>query len=156
RLDTQEERQLGHPLVEEWPPMNQNERAAAPFRDEVRTDDRLADTRRRHEHPDVVLEQRPSGLLLRGCELSVEPEPLGLATRALIIGLEGYSVAPKERVDIVTAPAWQTDEERQVFGARDHTRCHPCRQAHALLLVELRVLEGSETLELVDQRRRKA
>src|SRR5207249_6221529 len=44
RLDAQEERQLRQPLVEKRPSMDQDQRAAAPFRNEIRADDRLADS----------------------------------------------------------------------------------------------------------------
>ena len=42
---------------------------------------------------------------------------------------------------------------REIFGAGDHSRGERRRQSHALLLVELRILEGRNTLDLVEQRR---
>ena len=42
---------------------------------------------------------------------------------------------------------------REIFGAGDHPRGERSRQPHALLLVELRILEGRNTLDLVEQRR---
>ena len=58
-------------------------------------------------------------------------------------------------LELVAAAPRKRDVLRQFFGASDDARRGRGRKPHALLLVELGVLEGRQTLDLVDHRRGK-
>ena len=76
-------------MVEKRATVDQDQRAAAAFGDEVRADDRLAYAKRRHEHANVVPEQRTRGLLLYRRELAAESLPDRLAADALVVDFDG-------------------------------------------------------------------
>src|SRR5262249_61395481 len=54
RIEAEEHPELGHPLVEERLPMDEDERASSTCGYEVGPDDRLTDARRRHEDAGVM------------------------------------------------------------------------------------------------------
>ena len=54
RVEAEEHPELGHPLVEEWLPMDEDERASSTCGHEVGADDRLPDARWRHEDAGIV------------------------------------------------------------------------------------------------------
>ena len=54
RVEAEEHPELGHPLVEERLPMDEDEGAPPTCGHEVGADDRLPDARRRHEDAGVV------------------------------------------------------------------------------------------------------
>jgi len=132
----------------------QDQRAAVPLRHEVGADHGLADAGRRHEHANVVLKQRIHGFLLHGRQPPLESEAKGVAGHPLVLDLERDAVYPQQHLELGLASSRQAHELRQILGARDHSRRRRRREVHVLLLVELRVLEGREPLDLVDQRRR--
>ena len=63
---------------------------------------------------------------------------------------------PKQRLQLLATPAGQSDVIGEILGAGDHPRGERGRQPQALLLVELRILEGRQSLDLVQERRRPA
>lgn len=62
----------------------------------------------------------------------------------------------KERLQVRPASSWKANVLSQVFRAGDHPRRQRGGEAHALLLVELGVLEGGEPLDLVQEGRGQA
>lgn len=70
-----------------------------------------------------------------------------------LVGDDGcYAVLAQKRFEIGSAAAREGDAQWEVFGARYHPRCSDRRKPHALLSVELRILESREALDLVQQR----
>ena len=52
-FDTKENRQLRNPLVKQRTTVNEDQRARAALREEIRSNDRLSDSRRRNEDTDI-------------------------------------------------------------------------------------------------------
>src|SRR5258708_17872560 len=57
----------------------------------------------------------------------------------------------KQRLEICPAASRKSNVLRQFLRAGDHARRGRCRETHALPVVELVVLEGSQPLDLVEQ-----
>ena len=74
-LDVEEVAQPAHPLRHKRRLRHDDERREAALRDKVRSDDRLAKTRRRGEDAVLVLEQASRRLLLLGTERPLEGDP---------------------------------------------------------------------------------
>src|SRR4051812_1216581 len=81
-LDSEEHRELRHPLIEQRLSVYQHERIAGALRDQVCAQDGLPDSRRRHEDTDIVLQNRARGLLLDGRELSSKRDIQWIASLA--------------------------------------------------------------------------
>ncbi len=154
--DAEEQRQLRQPLIEKRAPVDQDQRAASALGHEVCANDGLACAGRRDEHTNVVLEKRAHGLLLDRCQLPAEAEAERFAGDALVLDFEGHTVLAQQRLELGLTASRQAHVLREILRARDHARGRGRGEAHALLLVELRVLEGREALDPVDQRRREA
>jgi len=77
----------------------------------------LTDAGRRHEHSDVVLEQRSCGFLLHRRQIPLKPESDRFARCALVVNLQGDAIAAQESLELALAAAWQTNELRQVLRA---------------------------------------
>ena len=60
----------------------------------------------------------------------------------------------KQLLQVADAATWESNVLRVVFGARDDARRERRRQSHLLPLVELRVLECREALDLIQERTR--
>ena len=151
-VDAEEHRKLCDPLVEKRPTMHEDEGAAASLRDQVGAEDRLADPGRRDEDPDVFLKEDLRGLLLDRRERALESNLQGLAPVTLIADDERDAVLREKSREIALASSRQRDVLRELFGAGDHPWGGGCRESHHLLLVELRVLKGGETLDPVQAR----
>ena len=151
-VDAEEHRKLCDPLVEVRPPVHEDEGAAAPLGDEVRSQDGLADSGRRDEDADVFLEENLRCLLLDRRERALESNVQGLAPVTLIADDERDAVFREKSREIALASSRQRDVLRELFGAGDHPWGGGCRESHHLLLVELRVLKGGETLDPVQAR----
>ena len=157
RLDAEEERELRAPLIEQRPAVHEDERAAV----------RVAAMRLRRR-PSC---RRPAGRRRRRCRARGErerPEPgrrVSSPWKETWIGSPASrlssrsSVTPCSRSNASRSgrhPRGRATCCRQVLGARDDPRRQRRRQPHALLLVELRVLEGGKPLDLVQERRGQA
>lgn len=57
-IDAEEDRELRDPLIQQRLPVDKDQRATGPRRDEIGADDRLTDARRRDEDTDVMREDR--------------------------------------------------------------------------------------------------
>ena len=97
RIEAEEHPELGHPLVEQRLPMDQDEGAPPACRHEVGPDHRLADARWRDEDAGVVCQEGPGGLLLDGGQLALEPEVERLACLTPILDGQAAARAAEER-----------------------------------------------------------
>lgn len=154
-VDAKKHAKLGNPLVEQRPPVHEDEGAAASLGDEVRSQDSLADSGRRDEDASVFLEKNLGCLLLDRRERSVESDPQGLAQMALVIDDESHAIVPEKIFKVAAASSWQCDVCWQFLGAGDHAWGCSRRGSHRLLLVELWILEGGKALDPVQEGRRK-
>ena len=134
--------------------MNQNQRATASFCNEVCSNDGLSDARRRNEDADVVREHGPYGAFLRRGQFAAKLNGQSVAGDSLIIDLEVDAVLSKKSLQVISTSSWQPNVLWKILGARNHARRQSSRESHALLLVELLVLECRQTLDLIDQGRR--
>src|SRR3989304_1875779 len=75
RVNAQEQGELCQPLVEKRAPVDQDQRAAAAFRDQVRANDGFAYTGWGDEDADVLCNERARGPLLQRRQLPLEPKP---------------------------------------------------------------------------------
>lgn len=112
RIDSQEERELRHPLVEQRSPMNEDECAPRALRDDVGADDGLAHARRRDKDAYVMSEHRIRGLLLQGCERPSEHVRQRLAELAPVLDPKRRAILLEERFDVGLTPPRQS----HVFG----------------------------------------
>ena len=71
----------------------------------------------------------------------------------LVLDVELHPVLAEQRLEVGLAAARDGEVLGEVLGAGDDPRRAARRQPHALLLVELGVLEGGEPLDLVEQGR---
>ena len=152
-IEAEEQRELRQPLIEKGLSMDEDQRAARSRCDEVRADHRLADARWRDEDACVVREQRASRRLLDSGQRAVEAKFELRSGHALVGDIERDAMHAEQLFEVGLAAARESQVFRQILGARDHSRRRRRRQAHALLLVELRILEGGEAFDLVQERR---
>jgi hypothetical protein len=136
--------------------MDQDQRAAPARGDEVRPDHRLADARWRDEDASVVGHESARGLLLHRRKRPLEAEVERRPACTLVLDVQADAVAAQQLLDLGPATPRERHVLRQILRAVDHARCHRGGQAHALLLVELGVLESGEALDLVEERRRES
>src|SRR5436190_1158344 len=71
-VDSKEQGQLGHPLIEQRLTMNEDQRAPRALSNEIRSDHRLANSRRSNEHSGIVGQQSTRSVVLRRRQLPVE------------------------------------------------------------------------------------
>jgi hypothetical protein len=71
---------------------------------------------------------------------------------SLVFYGEGDAVLPEQVFDLLLTSAGQSDVLGKFLHAGDDARRSRCGQPHHLLLVKLRVLEGCDPLDLVQQR----
>ena len=152
-VDPQEHRQLGDPLVEKLLPVHEDEGAPAALGDQVRAEDGLPEPRRRHEDPDVVLEHGFRRGLLDRRELALEGQVVRLAHVAFVLDRQLHPVLVEERLEVDLTPSGDGDVIGEVLRAGDDPGRATRGQPHALLLVEVRILERGEPLYPVEQRR---
>ena len=141
-------------MVEQRLAVDQDKRVPSALGGEADADDGLADSGWRDEDPGIVLEQRPDGSRLDRSELTPEAQIEWVTQAPLIVDDELTVGGRKKRLEFVAAAARQCDVLRQFLGARDHARGERSGQSEALFLVEFRILEGGEALDLVQMRRR--
>ena len=133
--------------------MDQDERAAAPLSGQICPDHRLAHAGRGNENTVLIGEKRPGRRVLNARQFAAEGDLKGFSTHPLVLHVEGDSVFAQQRLELRTASPRKAHVPCQVLCAGDHPRRHGGGETHALPLVELRVLEGGEPLDLVQQRR---
>ena len=156
RIEAEELRELRDPLVQKRAPVNQDQRAARARCDEVRPDHGLADAGRRDEDTRIVREKRSRRRLLNRRQRAVESNVQSGSGDALVRDLEHDPVSSEQLLEIRKASTRERDMQGEFLGARDHPRYRRGRQSHALLLIELRILERREPLDLVQKGRREA
>lgn len=152
QVEAQEEGELRTPLVEQRASVHQDQRAAAALGDQIRPHDGLADAGWRDEDADVVGQKIADRFGLDGRQLAAKGDLQGLSVLPPVLDLEPDSVLTEKCLQIGPAAPRKGDVPLQLLRAPDHPRCQGGREAHALLLVELRVLEGSQPLDLVEHR----
>src|SRR5574341_1912502 len=133
------------------PPRAPDQRAATPLRDQVDSDHGLAHAGRSNENADLVGEKRLGRLILDARQLPAESDAESLSPLPVVLDVEGHAVPAKQCFQLRTASPWKAYMPCQVFSTGDHSRRQSRREPHALLLVELRVLEGREPLDLVQE-----
>src|ERR1700730_8544370 len=105
RCDVQKGLEARHPLVEELPAMDEDQRVPIPHRDHFRSDDGLAESCGRCKHPDLVLEKPGCSLILLGRQLSKEPRDKRYSLLAFVAQLDGNAgIAEKVQDVIKTSP----------------------------------------------------
>ncbi len=155
-VDTEEQRELCEPLVEQRLPVHEDERAATTFRDQVRAEHGLADAWRRDECTDFIRQEGAGGLPLDVGESALKAIAHGSPVLAFVLHVERNAMPTQEPLEFGPQPSRQGDVLWQVLGAADHAWRQSGRQSHALLLVELGVLERGQPFDLVEQWRRQA
>jgi hypothetical protein len=151
RIEPEEQGDLGAPLIEQGTSVYENQRVPSPLDDQPDSYHCLPDAWRSNEDPNLVLEKSLHGLPLNRSQLASESQAQRLSRLTLILNIEGNSVARDQIFEITPAPSRQGNVLGQLFRAGDHSRGQCRRQPHALLLVELGVLEGRQALDLVQQ-----
>lgn len=131
--------------------MDQNQRARGPLRDEPGGHDRLAERGGRRQHAGVVRKQGVCGLPLLRSQVALEGHRERLAILALVSDRGPDTEIFEERERFIETAARQTDMPRVILGARDDARRAIRGQPHGLRLVELGILERSETQQLIPQ-----
>ena len=131
--------------------MDEDQCAACASGDEIGPDDGLADARRSHEHAGVMREKGTHRLLLGRRQSSLESKFEPDASGTLVFDGESDSVIAEQFLELETAASGQRNVLWQVLRAVDHPRRHRRGKTHALLLVELGVLERGESLDVVQQ-----
>jgi hypothetical protein len=139
-------------LVEERLTVHEDQGIPRPLGDQVDASDRLADPRRRHQDPEVVGEHRLDGGVLNVGESALEGVVDGGAVLSLVVGLERRAERTEQGRDLVNAAPRNRHVLREVFGAGDHPWRQRRREPHALLLVELGILERGNALERIQNR----
>ena len=81
--------ELRDPLIEEWLPVHEDERAARALRDQIGSENGLADAGRGDKYTRVMFEERACGLFLERCQPTVELNVQPLSRRAGILDAEG-------------------------------------------------------------------
>jgi hypothetical protein len=74
----------------------------------------------------------------------------------LIVHDEAHVMLAEERLELLSTAAGDRDVLGELFSARNHSRRAGRQEAHALLLVELGILKGRETLDLIEKGGRQA
>ena len=133
--------------------MYQDQRAAGTGGHQIRANHGLAGARRGDKNATVAREKRTGRLILNRRECSDETQRKRLTGDALVDDIKSDTETAEQGVEIGSAASGQRDMLREIFGAGNHPRGERRRQSHALLFVELRILEGCNTLDLVEQRR---
>ena len=151
-LDPEEHRELHLPLIQERPPVDEHQGAAPALGREVDTEHGLPHAGGSDEHAGVMLEEGLGGVFLEGGQLSVEMDVEGVAVRALIVDGETHPILVEEGLEIGATPSRQREVLGELLGTGDHAGSQGGGQSHPLFLVEFRVLEGRQTLDLVEQR----
>jgi hypothetical protein len=154
RRRPEEQRELRHPLIEQRLTMHQDERASVTCRSEVGADDRLPHAGWGDEHAEVMCEQRFRCLLLDFGQMPVEARLQRFTEEALVVEPEANSVLGEQVAQVADAASRESKVSRVLLGAGDDPRRERRRGPHLLPLVELRVLEGREALDLIQERAR--
>ncbi len=89
-----------------------------------------------------------------GVRAALERNRERLPAGALILHQKADVVLMQEGLEFLAAAARNRNVLRELFGTGDHPGRAGCGEAHALLLVELGILEGRQALDLVEESRR--
>ena len=154
RLEIEEDAQLGPPLIQQERSMHDHERVTPPFGDEVDADHSLSHARRSDEDPRLVVQQGPSGFLLDLGEVSAEPLIEGLSIGSLIDEAKPDPQPFQEPLQSRHASPGQAHVCWKILRATDNPGRERRGKAHALLFVELWILEGGQALDPVEEGRR--
>ncbi len=92
----------------------------------------------------------PGGLLLDGGQFALEPEVDRLARLTPILDGQAAARAAEEPLEIIPTAPRQGEVLSELLGARDDSRGEVSQEAKPLLLVELGVLGGRQSLDLVE------
>lgn len=151
-VEPQKQGELREPLIKERLSVDEDQRAACARGHEVGPNDCLPDSWRRDEHARVVREYRASRRVLDGGQLALEANVERSPRHTLVGKIQRNAVHAEELFEVDLAAARKSHMLRQILGACDHARRHRRREAHALFLVKLGVLECGKTLDLIDER----
>jgi hypothetical protein len=152
-VQTEMQRELLDPLVEERLPMDEDEGRTGASRHEPGTDHRLPSAGRRDEDSGLVLEERVRRLGLAYGEPAPERQSDCIPVDALVVEVERDRVCGEQSAEILDASARQGHEARKLLGAADDPWREGRREAKVLLLEELGILKGRQSLDLVEERR---
>lgn len=119
RVDVQKGTQALHPLSEEFPAMNENQRVAGSMRDECGRDNRLAKGGRGGEHAVVVGNKSVKSPGLRPSQFALERNASRQrrSITAMIVQNGGRPVTLDELDSFVEAAARQSNMSRMKLGA---------------------------------------
>ena len=145
-----------HPLVEQLPTVDENERIPPPLSNERCGHNRLTEGGGRREHAIVMRRQGVECLDLRAVQRSLELHPARklFADRSLIVQLNLGALTADQLNSFVKTPSWQSHMTRMEFGARDDPWLAEGREPHGLRAIELGILEGCQAYEPCCHRRR--
>ncbi|OIQ72318.1 hypothetical protein GALL_460570 [mine drainage metagenome] len=149
--DAQKRLQPLLPLLQQLGAMHQHQGVDAPPGDHRGGDDRLAEGRRRAEHPGIKGLHRCDGGRLVLTQTADKRHVQRLAANAFVSQVAGDAVLAQQRQGGIQTPAGQRDVPRVVLGAADDTRLVPHRHAHRLRLVERGVLERRQADQAIGQ-----
>ena len=105
-VDTEEERELGQPLVEQGLAVHEHERAAGPLRDQVRPDDGLADPRRSNEGTSLMRQEGANGLLLNIGQSALKVIGHACPALPLVLNFQRDPMPTQEAFEFRPEPSW--------------------------------------------------
>ena len=139
------------PLLEQLRAVHQNQGVDAPAGNEIGGHDRLAESRRRAQHPGVIGQQACDRSLLVQAQGSLEADIKDLTLTARIVQRARYAVFQEQRLRSLQTATGQGNVLGIILRAANDAGLVPHRHAHGLRLVELGVLERSQANEPVSQ-----
>ena len=92
-----------------------------------------------------------NGLFLHRRQLALKPKGERRPLLAPVLNAQGHAMFAQQNFRVVQAAPGQRDMLSQFLSTRDDARCERRGKAHALFLVEFRILEGSQALELIEK-----
>ena len=152
----EERAEPGDPLIHELAPMNQDERIDAAGGDDGCGDHRLAEPGCRCQHAGLAREKRLGGCVLLRGQFAEKGRLDGAAGVAFVAQANADAEIVEQLLQCRVAAARQRDVVGQEFGAGHDAGNVEGRTPHRLRPIELRVLEGREADNPVDQTRRQS